>query len=258
MAVVFYISGHGFGHASRQVEVINALGTKRPDVPIVVRTAASPTLLTRTIRVPYDLRPGACDSGIVQTSSVEYDDAASVREAIAFYSTFDRRIAEEVTAISSDQVRLIVGDIPPLAFEVAARLDVPSIAIGNFTWDWIYETHPGLVDAAAWLPGRIRRAYATAGLALRLPFAGGFGVFHTTQAVPLICRRPTQPRDATRRDFHIPADRPAVLLSFGGYGMPSLDLSAVDCPEWTLVVTDRIVPHGDRSLPAHIVYVEEE
>ena len=38
MTVVFYISGHGFGHASRQVEVINALAARRPDVRIAVRS----------------------------------------------------------------------------------------------------------------------------------------------------------------------------------------------------------------------------
>ena len=30
--VVFYISGHGFGHASRSVEVINALAARRPEL----------------------------------------------------------------------------------------------------------------------------------------------------------------------------------------------------------------------------------
>ena len=30
-AIVFYISGHGFGHASRSIEVINAILAKRPE-----------------------------------------------------------------------------------------------------------------------------------------------------------------------------------------------------------------------------------
>ena len=58
-AVAFYISGHGFGHASRQIEVINAFGVLRPDVRIVVRTSASAWLFERTVRVPFELVPGA-------------------------------------------------------------------------------------------------------------------------------------------------------------------------------------------------------
>ena len=48
-AVVFYISGHGFGHASRDVEVMNALGARRPDLRIIVRSAVDPSLLARTM-----------------------------------------------------------------------------------------------------------------------------------------------------------------------------------------------------------------
>ena len=47
--VVFYISGHGFGHASREVEIINALGHARPDLRTVIRSAVSPGLLARTV-----------------------------------------------------------------------------------------------------------------------------------------------------------------------------------------------------------------
>ena len=39
-AIVFYVSGHGFGHASRVIEVINAILARRPETRIGVRTAA--------------------------------------------------------------------------------------------------------------------------------------------------------------------------------------------------------------------------
>ena len=44
-AIAFYISGHGFGHASRQVEIINAFAARRPDVPLFVRTSVAEWLL---------------------------------------------------------------------------------------------------------------------------------------------------------------------------------------------------------------------
>src|ERR1051325_10424072 len=142
--VVFFISGHGFGHASRQVEIINALGRIAPETHVIVRSAVSPSLLQRTVTVPYELRPGACDSGIVQTTSVSHDDDATVRAALSFYSNYEERVTAEAAPLALDKVGVVVGDIPPIAFSVAARLRVPSVAIANFTWDWIYETHPGL------------------------------------------------------------------------------------------------------------------
>ena len=55
----------------------------------------------------------------------------------------------------------VVGDIPPLAFAAAARAGVPSVAVANFTWDWIYGDLPGVRPAArrTSIPA-IRRAYA--------------------------------------------------------------------------------------------------
>ncbi len=248
MTVAFYISGHGFGHASRQVEIINALAARMPSPPrLLIRSAVAPELLARTLRVPYELRPGAVDTGIVQSSSVAHDDEATVQRAIEFYDTFDVRVDGEVRALAGDRVDLVVGDIPPLAFEAAAHGRIPSVAIANFTWDWVYETHPGFAAAAPWLLPRLRQAYATATRALELPFGAGFGVFGEVQRIPLVCRRAARSRQETRQHFGIALDRPAALLSFGGYGMPSLDLASLDCLDtWTVVTTDR-----STSRPAH-------
>ena len=252
-AIVLYISGHGFGHASRQVEVMNALHAKSVlsrGMPLLIRSSVSPDLLERTLRAPYRLLPGATDSGIRQRSSIEHDHDATARDTLAFYDDFARRVDDEVARLHGLDVALIVGDIPPLAFAAADRLGVPSVAIANFTWDWIYATEPGLLDAAPALLPRLAAAYSTATLALQLPFSGGFEVFPRRQPLPLIARRPTKSRPATRAYFGVPEDRPAALLSFGGYGLPNLDLSTVDClGDWTLITTDRVsAPTAGRSI----------
>ena len=43
---------------------------------------------------------------------------------------------------------LVVADIPPLALAAARLAGVPAIALGNFTWDWIYRDYPGGEAAA--------------------------------------------------------------------------------------------------------------
>lgn len=254
--LVFYISGHGFGHASRDVEVINALG--RRGVPILVRSGVSPGLLARTIHVPYELIPGACDTGIVQVTSIQNDDRATVAAAADFYRTFPARVDAEVSALGSRRIALIVGDIAPLAFAAAARLDVPGIALGNFTWDWIYETHPGFLPGGAPILATIRDAYRKAALALRLPFSAGFNRFPRVSPLPLIARRATEPREATRRRLGWAPDRKVVLASFGGYGLPSLDLGRVDASRrWTIATTDRVNPNP-ATLRPHVRYLAED
>jgi len=215
MTVAFFISGHGFGHASRQVEIINALAAARPGVGIGIRSAVDAGLLARTLRTPADLRPGPCDSGIVQSSSVAHDDEATTRATRTFYGTYASRVQTEVAALRDNPPAVIVGDIPPLAFDVAARLGIPSIAIANFTWDWIYATHPGL-DRDTSVLETIRAGYRKATLALELPLSAGFDVFTAVEPLPLVARRPTRSRGEARAYFGVPADRPMALLSFGG------------------------------------------
>lgn len=258
MSIVFYISGHGFGHASRDVEVLNVLGTMT-GARIVLRTAVNPDLLARTLRVPYTLRPGACDTGIVQATSITHDDPATVRATLDFHRTYQARVDAEVGALAGEGVELIVGDIPPLAFAVAARLDVPSIALGNFTWDWIYETHPGFLPDGSDALAEIKDSYRRATVALELPFSGGFDVFRKVRPLSLIARRASQSRADTRAFFGLAPEARVALLSFGGYGLPSLDLSTLDCRDtWTIVTTDRVTSTGSTPLPHVRTVVERD
>jgi L-arabinokinase len=243
MTAVFFISGHGFGHASRQVEVINALGRLAgPDLRVIIRSAVSPSLLERTVRVPFELRPGICDTGLVQTNSVSQDDRATLAAAREFYGAFDDRVRAEAAALARDNVSVVVCDIAPLGLAVAAAIGAPSVFIGNFTWDWIYEGHDAFRASAPEVLETIRRAHALATVTLKLPLSPSFessGLAHV-QPLALIARRSTHPRAETRALFGLPMNRKIALLSFGGYGLKELDLTRVDClDEWDLVVTDR-------------------
>ena len=120
----------------------------------------------------------------------------------------------------------MVGDVPPLAFAAAAEAGVPSLAIANFSWDWIYRhlgaRQPRLLAAAE----QASAAYAKAGLLLRLPFAGDLSAFPRIEDVPLVARKPRLAKAEARRRLGLGA-RPVVLLSFGGLGMPELDPTAL-------------------------------
>ena len=220
MRIAFYISGHGFGHASRSIELIRALLNKQPDLHILIKTQA-PKWLFDTAQLPgVEYESFETDIGMTQTDSLTMDVGDTVRRAAEFYRDFDRRADREAAALRSRSVDLVLGDIPPLAFAAAARAGLPSIAIGNFTWDWIYEGYVAAFDreAPAVIP-QIRDAYRLATRALRLPMHGGFATFTTIVDIPLVARRSTRARDDTRARMKIPSDRPLVLASFGAYGV---------------------------------------
>jgi hypothetical protein len=257
-AVVFYVSGHGFGHASRQVEIINALGALRPDLTIIVRTSAPRWLFDRTTRVPITLMPGACDTGVVQIDSLRLDEGATIHRARDFYRTLPERAQQESQLLKEVDARLVIVDAPPLGCAAAAAAGVPSVVISNFTWDWIYEAYTShLADAPELLPA-IRNAYRRADLAWRLPMHGGFTSFDTIVDVPFVARHATHDRAHVRRTLGLPLHRPLVLSSFGGYGVSGLDVTRLDClTEYGVVLTTRDANDTLGNPPAGIYEVTE-
>ena len=138
--IAFYISGHGFGHASRDIEVLNALGRLAPDVPVAVRTSAPKWLFDLTLTRPVDFTSRECDTGIVQIDSLSLDEAATVapRVGVSRAARRDGR-RRRPSGFASIGARLVVGDIPPLACAAGHAAGLPVVALGNFTWDWIYD-----------------------------------------------------------------------------------------------------------------------
>jgi len=238
LTCVFYVSGHGFGHASRDIEVIHAIHRRHPGVRVVVRTAVPESFFAVSARTSVEIQPLTTDAGVVQLDSVRVDEAATVRQAADFYSSFDQRVADETRSLASLEAAVVVGDAPPLAFAAAASAGVPSILLANFTWDWIYEAYPDFASRGSVLHV-IRAAYAKATTALRLPFHGGFEtVRDVLRDIPLIARTSQRAAEDTRAILGIDARRPAVLASFSRYGVGlPYDRLASD-GRFTLVVTD--------------------
>ena len=157
--IVFYVSGHGFGHASRDVELINAIIARRPDIRIAVRTSAPPWLFAMTEK-PVEVQPLEADIGLVQIDSLRFDERGSILRAAEFYASFAERADAEAAVLREIGAELVVGDIPPLAFAAASRARVPSVALGNFGWDWVYSVWPDFEPAVRrFVVGFPRRAF---------------------------------------------------------------------------------------------------
>ena len=260
-SVIFYISGHGFGHAIRQIAVINALHELTPSLPIVVRTAAPEWLFTRTTCGASLFLPGETDTGVVQIDSLRLDVTESVRQARAFLDRFDELVEREAGVIRANDVRLVIADAPPLACAAAAAAGVPAVVCANFTWDWIYREYseqPGVDSIVA----ETGCAYATACAGWRLPLSGGFETISPTIDVPVIARHGRADIDSPgiRRAIDLPAQRPLALVSFGGYGLHQMPLTRLDClTDWGIVLTTRgpesvTAPRGVHLVPEARLY----
>jgi L-arabinokinase len=218
--LIFYVSGHGFGHATRACAVIAALRARarsaldirvRSEAPEWIFTERDPELCCTAARV---------DAGMLQPNGLDLDLPGTLAAHEEFIAAWDAAVAREAGAIAELGASLVVGDIPPLAFAAARRAGVPGIGVANFSWDWILE---GYAEAEPrWRPivARYRQAYGEAQALFRLPFHGDLSAFHPIVDVPLLVNRSARTRRECRRSLGL-ADgdrRRLVLVSFGGFG----------------------------------------
>lgn len=223
--IALYLSGHGYGHMTRACEVLAELRRRDPAVPLAVVGSVPERLVRLAVPGPLTFRTATCDVGLVQKDALRIDEPATAARCRDFDATWDARVEAEVLFLRDLGVSLVVGDIPALAFASAARAGIPSVALGNFSWDWIYRhlsaREPGLAASAA----LARSAYRHASLLLELPFAGDLSAFARREPIGLLARRPRVTRAEARRRLGLD-ERPAVLLSFGGVGLPALERGA--------------------------------
>ncbi|HEV8662600.1 MAG TPA: hypothetical protein VGT06_05565 [Candidatus Methylomirabilis sp.] len=224
-AIVFYITGHGFGHATRMIAVMQALREAEPAVRLIARTAVLPALFAAHLGEAVTVVPGAVDVGTVQHDSLRLDKTASLRAYATFLAERPDRADSEGRWLRQVGAALVVGDIPPLAFEAASAAGVPGIAITNFSWDWIYAPYVAQEPAFAPLLRQIREAYGRSTLLLRLPLHGDLSAFPAVRDVPLIARRVPRDRAAVRGVLGLSGEEPLVVLSFGGFDLYGIDFS---------------------------------
>jgi len=196
---------------------MRALVHKQSDLAIIVKTTAPSWLFERVPGTRYERFEA--DVGMAQVDSLTIDVAGTTAAAARFYRDFDRRADAEAAWLSTAGARLVLGDVPPLAHAAAGRAGLPSVAISNFTWDWIYESVPTFERDAPGVIETIRSAYRTCTRALRLPMHGGFASTPHVVDIPMIARRATTTRARARQAMNVPSDRLLALASFSGHGL---------------------------------------
>lgn len=129
------ISGHGFGHATRTIAVLQALA-RHLAFDLTLITTAPAWLFAEALALPYTLHVEAMDIGLIQKSALAEDLPATLDALEEFASQADER-AERIAGLL-EGCHLVLCDIAPLGIAAARRAGIPSVLIENFTWDWIY------------------------------------------------------------------------------------------------------------------------
>ena len=213
--IAYYVTAHGYGHGVRSCDIIRALNHLDPHRPVTIISDLAEDFFRNRLPGPSNtFRRGSLDVGMVQLDSIRVDVAASLLKAEDLFRRRPELIDRETAFLEQGGFGLVVADIPAIPLEAAARLDLPAIAVANFSWDWIYSAF--VRAEPRWRPivAAFAEGYSRASLLLRLPFAGEMSAFARIEDVPILA----SPGRAKRREIAdlagCPADARWILLSF--------------------------------------------
>jgi len=224
--IAWYVSGHGFGHGRRTRQALSALATLRPDVRLIVRSAATASLFegiaNTTVIPPFEL----FDPGVVELDTLTIDPAASIKRLSEILNRRDKIIKAEAEFLRRVGVNLVVSDIPFLAADPAELVRVPAIAVGNFTWDWIFEPFVGNPTDA--MIEQIRQSHEKFEAILHLPLGHEVTRFRQVIEVPLLATPAHFDRVTTLYKLGLnQADpRPMILIALRGGLAPEAMIAA--------------------------------
>ncbi|XP_010524568.1 PREDICTED: L-arabinokinase isoform X2 [Tarenaya hassleriana] len=217
LVFAYYVTGHGFGHATRVVEVVRHLIAVGHDVHVV--TGAPDFVFTSEIQSPrLFIRKVLLDCGAVQADALTVDRLASLEKYVETAVVPRASILKtEVEWLHSIKADLVVSDVVPVACRAAADAGIRSVCVTNFSWDFIYAEY---VMAAGYhhrsIVWQIAEDYSHCEFLIRLPGYCPMPAFRDVIDVPLVVRRLHKSRKEVRKELGIDEDVKVVILNFGG------------------------------------------
>ncbi len=184
--IVFYISGHGFGHATRSIAIIRELA-KNNGIQIIIKTS-SPLNFIKESLADYnniDYLYSENDVGLIlKKNSFIVDREKMQKEVNEWVNNWYNLIEKQIIYLQQNQIDLIISDITPWVFASAKEAGIRSIAISNFTW---YDQYRELLikDKAVEKVGEI---YQDADLFLCYPLYLGLEKVDQYEEIGFFCR----------------------------------------------------------------------
>lgn len=201
MKIAYYISGHGYGHAVRSIEVIKGLFSQHPNIHTYIRTGAPQWLFDDVSGSRTTFYARHIEVGALQLNSFSVDKKATLIAAANLIKQKVKITNQEVTFLKKNRVTLVISDHTPLAFDAAHAAGIPAVGIANFSWDWIYADYLKEFPEFEHVITEIRNSYSLGDKLYRLPFYGEMPYKSPIIDVPLVGRKSTSNREETRKSM---------------------------------------------------------
>lgn len=217
--IVYYISDHGRGHASRSVAIIREL--HKLQIEVIIRNSNSIDFLNSSLSTS-SIVSGTTDVGpIIRNDGISIDIEKSIPKLHGWINELDKHANHEKEFLQKIKPDLLVSDISAMPFIASNLYKTNSVGISNFSW---YDVLNFLSSDDLSI---LKNAYDNADLVIKLPFGTKMEHFPNKKSIGLISRIPTKSKKEIRNDLRI--NESDILVSIF---LPS---------------NDKIMPKGEKN-----------
>jgi UDP:flavonoid glycosyltransferase YjiC (YdhE family) len=210
--LAFFISPHGFGHASRAAAVMNALANT--DIHFEIFTLVPRWFFQDSVAASFTYHSLLTDIGLAQETSLREDIPLTLHRLEQFLPFNDKLISDLAARVTKLKCALVVCDIAPLGIAIAREAGIPSALVENFTWDWIYKGYvqedARFKQYIAYLRGVFRSADH------HIQTEPVCDYWNAALVTPPVSRTPRTSRKEIRGQLGIPQRAKTVLITMGG------------------------------------------
>lgn len=212
--IAYFVTPHGFGHASRAAAVMAAVTDQAPHVTFEILTTCPKEIFSQSLQGSYGYHPMDVDIGVIQTSPLHEDLAATCKALDNWLPLREASIHHCAQQLKKMACVLAVCDISPMGIKAAAKAGIPSLLVENFTWDWIYDRYtpvaPCLVPHSSYLQTIYRQ------VDYRIQTHPLCQSHCDALTVAPISRKPRTDRTQTRKKLTIENTDKMILVTMGG------------------------------------------
>ena len=220
--IAFFISEHGFGHASRATSIINKLLCNK-NIRIVIFSNIPKWFFDKSIIGNFELFNIQSDIGLVQKNPFEEDLEKTLEILEQFYFFQVQKLELFCEKLQAENADLIISDISPIGIQAGKKLGVQTVLIENFTWDWIYEPYLSshsefkkYIEINKELNSQVDFHFQTLPVCARNE---KYSLF------PPIFRDKRHSKEETRKKLGVPLSAKLILVTMGGIPLTSNQIS---------------------------------
>ena len=215
-SVACFITSHGFGHATRASAVLQALGKEKERLSLEIFSSLPDWFWKENLssNIRFRNHQIETDVGLFQKSPFEHDLDETITRLEHFLGFSGKELEDVRRILRQSKCDLILCDISPLGLFLGNELNIPTVLVENFTWDWIYDSY--VPEDVRFKPiiEQLKSLFESATLKIQTtPLCKRIS---GTPLVPPIFRKFRDTPDLTRQKLGLSNDRQYLLISTGG------------------------------------------